>query len=327
MKPLITIVLYALITANLAYGNEALRSWNDTHSKQQIISFVEAVTIKESKDFVPIPERIAVFDNDGTLWVEQPAYTQLIFAMDRVKEMAGEHPHWKNTHPFKAVLEDDHQALVDSGAKGIMQLVMATHSGMNTEEFSSAVETWVKKTKDSRFGQKYPDLVYQPMLELLEYLRDNGFKIYIVSGGGVEFMRTFAEKVYGIPPEQVIGSSVKTQFEIVNGVPQLKRLPEIFHFDDKEGKPIAIQTFIGRRPILAFGNSDGDLQMLQWTAAGKHKSFCGLVHHTDAEREYAYDRESHVGKLDKAWKEADEKGWVLVDMKKEWKHVFSFDKQ
>jgi len=327
MKTFVTLLLCLLSIGNVAYGDEMLSSWNDAHSKQQIISFVETVTSEGSKDFVPVAERIAVFDNDGTLWVEQPVYVQLVFAMERIKEMAAEHPEWKNTQPFQAVLEEDYDALADSGSKGIMELVMVTHSGMNTEEFSQAVEKWINRATDSRFDQKYPDLVYQPMVELLQYLRSNGFKTYIVSGGGVEFMRTFAEDVYGIPPEQVIGSSIRTQFELVDGAPQLKRLPELFHFDDKEGKPIAIQTFIGRRPILAFGNSDGDLQMLQWTAEGKHKSLCGLVHHTDGEREYAYDRESHVGKLDKALEAAKERGWVLVDMKKEWKYVFPFEKE
>ena len=299
-----------------------LASWNDGTAKQAIIDFVAAVTKKGGPDYVPPAERIAVFDNDGTLWSEKPAYFQLLFAIDRIKALAPQHPEWKTQQPFKAVLENDIKALAASGEKGLIQLVMASHAGMTTDEFEQIVTDWLATAKHPKFKRPYTELVYQPMLDLLQYLRDNGFKTFIVSGGGIEFMRPFTEKVYGIPPEQVIGSSIKTKFEMQDGKPVLVRLPEIFFIDDKAGKPVGIQKFIGRRPIAAFGNSDGDLQMLQWTTAGKGKRFGLIVHHTDSEREYAYDKESHVGRLDKALDEAASKGWTVVDMKQDWKAIY-----
>jgi hypothetical protein len=272
-----------------------------------------------------VPEqRIATFDNDGTLWSEQPMYFQLFFAIDRVKSLAPQNPAWKTQQPFKAVLENDMQALAASGEKGLLELVMATHAGMTTTEFEQTVKDWLAAAKHPRFKRPFTDLVYQPMLEVLAYLRANGFKTYIVSGGGIEFMRPWTEGVYGIPPEQVVGSSIKTKFEIRNGKPVLVRLPEINFIDDKAGKPVGINQHIGRRPIAAFGNSDGDLQMLQWTAAGKGARFMFIVHHTDAEREWAYDRKSKVGHLDKALDEALTNGWTVVDMRQDWKIIYPF---
>ena len=308
-------------------GNDPLPSWSDGANKQSIMDFVQQVTSPDSADFVPTAERIAVFDNDGTLWSEKPVYFQLLFAIDRVKQMAPQHPEWKSTQPFKAVLDNDMDALADSGKKGLLELVMATHAGMTTAEFEKVASDWLATARHPRFKRPYTELVFQPMLELLDYLRANGFKTFIVSGGGIEFMRPWTEAVYGIPPEQVVGSRIKIELQLRDGIPVLVRLPEISFIDDKEGKPVGINEHIGRRPIAAFGNSDGDLQMLQWTAAGEGKRFMLLVHHTDAEREYAYDRNSHVGKLDKALDEADKHGWTLVDMKKDWKVIYPFEKK
>lgn len=326
LRPLFLVLIVVLGTL-LVFGTAgaqpgALPSWNDGAVKGQIVDFVQAVTDKTGKDYVAPTERIAVFDNDGTLWVEQPIYTQLAFALDRVKALASEHPEWKTTQPFKAVLENDIKTLAALGEKGLIQLVMASHAGMTTDEFVQIVTDWLATAKHPRFKRAYTELVYQPMLELLQYLRDNGFKTFIASGGGIEFMRTFTERVYGIPPEQVIGSSIKTKFEIRDGKPVLVRLPEFNFIDDKAGKPVGIHQHIGRRPIAAFGNSDGDLQMLQWTAAGSGASLMLLVHHTDADREYAYDRRSPFGKLDKALDQAGQHGWIVVNMRTDWKTVF-----
>ncbi len=301
---------------------DPLPSWNEGAIKQAIMNFVAEVTDKSNPNYVPPEERIAVFDNDGTLWSERPVYFQFYFAIDRVKALAPQHPEWKTTQPFKAVLENDPQALAASGEQGLMQLMMATHVGMTTAEFEQIVTEWINTAKHPTTGKLYTEMVFQPMLELLGYLRANGFKTYIVSGGGIEFMRPWTEEVYGIPPEQVVGSSIKTKFEMREDNPVLVRLPEIDFIDDKEGKPVGIHKFIGRRPIAAFGNSDGDLQMLQWTEAGEGKRLMLLVHHTDAEREWAYDRESPVGKLDKALDEATAKGWLVVDMKNDWKNIY-----
>lgn len=320
-----TLVLLTVF-ANKAYADaDPLPSWNEGAARQNILSFVAAVTDKTGPDFVPPAERIATFDNDGTLWTERPVYFQLLFAIDRVKALASEHSEWKTTQPFKAVLENDMDALADSGEKGLLQLVMATHAGNTTEEFSQIVTEWLATARHPKFKRPYSELVFQPMLELLAYLRANEFKTFIVSGGGIEFMRPWVEAVYGIPPEQVIGSSIKTKFEMRDGKPVLVRLPEINFIDDKEGKPVGINQHIGRRPIAAFGNSDGDLQMLQWAAAGEGKRMMLLVHHTDELREYAYDRKSHIGKLDKALDEAEEKGWTVVDMKNDWKVIYPFE--
>ena len=307
------------------WAQDLLPSWNDGLAKKTIVEFVGKVTKEGGPNFVSPRERVAVFDNDGTLWSEQPMYFQLFFAIDRVKAIAPQHPEWTEKQPFKAVLENDKKALVAAGEKGLLEVVMASHAGMTTEEFEKIVKDWLATAKHPRFNRPFTDLVYQPMLELLSYLRANGFKTYIVSGGGIEFMRPWTEKVYGIPPEQVIGSSIKTRFELGDGTPVLVRLPEINFIDDKAGKPVGIHQHIGRRPLAAFGNSDGDLQMLQWTAAGEGTRLMVLVRHTDAEREYAYDRQSPIGHLDKALDEAEKRGWTVVDMKHDFRRVFPFE--
>jgi phosphoglycolate phosphatase-like HAD superfamily hydrolase len=320
------LIWLSFTTLAIAKTTDPLPSWNNGATKTTIMQFVNNVTKKGGADFVPAAERIATFDNDGTLWIEQPMYVQLAFALDRVKAEAPKHPEWKDTEPFKSVLANDMNGVMASGEHGLLELIMATHTGMSVEEFNQIAKYWLTMSKHPKFKCPYTELVYQPMLELLSYLRANGFKTYIVSGGGVEFMRPWTEKVYGIPPEQVIGSSVKTKFELVEGKPVLMRLPEMDFIDDKDGKPVGIQKFIGRRPIAAFGNSDGDLQMLEWATATNRPHFALIVHHTDAEREFAYDRESAVGRLDKALDEAQQKGWTVVDMKKDWKRVFPFEK-
>jgi hypothetical protein len=323
-------ILWFLILSFAAVANarsiDPLPSWNNGPTKSAIVQFVKDVTKKGGADFVPPAERIATFDNDGTLWCEQPMYVQEVFALDRVKGLAPDHPEWKSTEPFKSVLANDMKGVMASGEKGLAEMLMATHAGMSVEEFNQISKYWLSQSKHPRFDRPYTELVYQPMQELLAFLRANGFKTYIVSGGGIEFMRPWTEKVYGVPPEQVIGSSIKMKYELVDGKPVLMRLPEIDFIDDKDGKPVGIQKFIGRRPIAAFGNSDGDYQMLQWTTANNGPHFGLLVHHTDAEREYAYDRDSAVGRLDKALDEAPKKGWTVVDMKKDWKRVFAFEK-
>ncbi|GLS43772.1 HAD family hydrolase [Methylobacterium brachythecii] len=321
-------VLVAVGLPRIAIAEQAdpLPSWNDTAPKQAIRTFVESVTRDGGHDFVPPAQRIAVFDNDGTLWGEQPMYFQLAFAIDRIKALAASHPEWKETQPYKAALEDDTKALAASGNKGIMEILAATHAGVTTEAFADTVAEWLQTARHPRFQQPYDKLVYRPQLELLAYLRANGFKTFIVSGGGVEFMRVFAERAYGIPPEQVVGSSIFTTLQIdAEGKPQLIKQPKIEFVDDGPGKPVGINRFIGRRPILAFGNSDGDQQMLEWTSAGDAPRLAALLHHTDAEREWAYDRASHVGKLDKALEEARLRGWTVVDMKRDWKRVFAFE--
>lgn len=306
----------------VAQTTDPLPSWRDGETKTAIIDFVGRVTTKGSSDFVPVEKRIATFDNDGCLWSEKPYYFQLAFAMDRVKALAKNHPEWKTQQPFKAVLENDLETLAQSGEKGLVQLVMASHAGMTTDEFAQVAKSWLDTKKHPRFDRRYRELVFQPMLELLAYLRANQFKTFITSGGGVEFIRVFAEEVYGIPPEQVIGSRIKTEFKVMDGQPVLVRLPELEFIDDGPGKPVGINMQIGRRPIAAFGNSDGDLQMLQWTASGEGPRFCLLVHHTDGDREWAYDRDSHVGRLDKALVEAGKSGWTVVDMKRDWKVIY-----
>lgn len=313
------------LTAGRAWSqNGPLASWNEGATKTSITKFVERVTTQGTPDFVAPAERIAVFDNDGTLWCEQPIYFQVAFAFDRIRAMAPQHPEWKTTQPFKALLEKDLKTFAATGEKGLLQVMAATHTGMTTDEFRQAVLDWAATAQHPRFERPYTELVYQPMLELLTYLRANGFKTFVVSGGGVEFMRPWMEKVYGIPPEQVVGSSGVVKFEIgADGKPSLIKAAKTEFVDDGPGKPVGINRFIGRRPILAFGNSDGDLQMLQWTAAGAGARFMGLVRHTDAEREYAYDRQSKIGKLDKALDEAAAKGWTVVDMKRDWNVIFS----
>jgi hypothetical protein len=316
------LLLVILGIAAEAKGGDPLVSWNDTPTKKAIYDFVENVTKPGSPDFVKPAERIAVFDNDGTLWCEQPMYVQLVFALDRVKAMAPPHPEWKEQEPFKAVLEGDMKAVAASGVKGMLEITLATHSGMSTDEFDRTLKEWLKTARHPRFDKPYTDLVYQPMLELLAYLRGNGFKTFIVTGGGIEFVRAFAEKRYGVPPEQVVGSYGELKLDMKDGKPILMKQPKLAFLDDGPGKAIGIENFIGRRPIMAFGNSDGDLQMLQYTTAGDGPRFALFVHHTDAEREYAYDRDSTVGRLDKGLDEAKERGWTVVDMKQDWKRVF-----
>jgi len=271
---------------------------------------------------VPVPERITTFDNDGTLWCEQPIPVQLAFALDRVNALAPQHPEWKEKQPFKAVTEHDIKSVLASGEHGLLELIMVSHAGMTTDEFEVIVKDWLATSKHPRFKRPYTELVYQPMLEVLAYLRANGFKTYIVSGGGIEFMRPWAEKVYGIPPEHVVGSSIKVKYEVRDGKPVLVRLPELDFNDDKAGKPVAIHKFIGRRPIMAFGNSDGDFEMIEWTTTAKGPRFGLIVHHNDADREYAYDRKAGLGRLDKGLDEAPKRGWVIADMKKDWKTIF-----
>ncbi len=310
-------------------GADPLPSWNEGVAKQAIVTFLNTVSDPNNPDYLPPADRVATFDNDGTLWAEQPYYFQLQFALDRVKAMSAEHPEWKDNPLFQAVLNNDIKTVLSFGEHGLLELVMTTHSGMTTEEFSQIVKEWINTAKHPKTNKLYKEMVYQPMLELLDYLRTNGFKTYIVSGGGIDFMRPWTEEVYGIPAEQVIGSSGKVKFEMRNlsngqagGQPVLVKLPEINFIDDKEGKPIGIHQFIGKRPIAAFGNSDGDLQMLQWTAAGNKTSLMVYIHHTDGEREWAYDRESSIGRLNKGLDEANEKGWIVVDMKNDWNKIY-----
>lgn len=322
----LTTVLASFLLAVPATAADQLPSWNDGPHKQAIVSFVEKATTEGTPDFVPPGERIAVFDNDGTLWSEQPIYVQGAFIFDRVKALSNQHPEWKENEPFKSLLKGDLETALAGGEAALAEIVMATHAGITTEEFSQIVKDWISTAKHPKTGKLYTEMVYQPMLELLAYLRASGFKTFIVSGGGIEFMRPWAEAVYGIPPEQIIGSSIKTKFELRDGAPVLMRLPELNTINDKEGKPVGINQHIGRRPIAAFGNSDGDLAMLQWTCSASGPRFCLYVHHTDGEREVAYDRKSHVGQLDKGLDEAATKGWTVVDMKNDWMRVFPNEK-
>jgi phosphoglycolate phosphatase-like HAD superfamily hydrolase len=330
MLVLVNDMLFSLAAMPLAVPlpqADPLPSWNNGPAKRAILEFVNDVTTEGSPAYVPPARRIATFDNDGTLWAEQPVYFQLAFAIDRIKALAEDHPEWKDTQPYKAVLENDLAALEAAGEKGILEILAATHAGMSTDEFNRIVAEWLRTARHPRFGVPYTDLVYQPMGELLVYLRDKGFKTFIVSGGGVEFMRVFADRVYGIPPEQVVGSTGVTRFELgPNGEPRLMKEAEVEFVDDGPGKPAAINRFIGRRPIFAFGNSDGDQQMLQYTAAGDGARFAGLVHHTDRLREWAYDRHSPIGKLDKALDEAAVRGWTVVDIASEWRVVFTLER-
>jgi phosphoglycolate phosphatase-like HAD superfamily hydrolase len=305
-------------------AGDPLPSWNDTASKKAIVTFVNRVTKQGSPEFVPEAERIATFDNDGTLWAEQPMYFQLLFALDRVKLLAPQHPEWQTSEPFASLLKGDVKGALAGGEPALFQIVMATHTGMTSGEFDQIVSDWIATAKHPVTRRLYTEMVYQPMLELVAYLRANGFKTFIVSGGGIDFMRPWTERVYGIPPEQVIGSSGKVKFQMRDATPVLMRLPEVDFIDDGPGKPVGINSHIGRRPIAAFGNSDGDLQMLQWARGGGGVRFALIVHHTDAEREWAYDRTSSVGKLDKALDAAQAEGWTVVDMKNDWAKIFPF---
>jgi phosphoserine phosphatase len=315
-------VLVFLVAGLAACAADPLPSWNDTATKRAIVGFVGRVTTAGSAEYVRPAERVAVFDNDGTLWCEQPMYFQLAFAMENIRKRAAEHPEWKEQEPYKTVLAGDVQRILDDAGLRMMILGEAAFSGMTTEEYSAAAKEWLRTARHPVYGRPYTECVYQPMLELLAYLRGHGFKTFIVSGGGVEFMRNFAERVYGIPPEQVVGSSAVNRFELRDGKPVLVKQGAVEFVDDGPGKAVGINRFIGRRPVMAFGNSDGDLQMLEYTAGGAGARFCAYVHHTDGEREVAYDRESHVGKLDKGLDEARAKGWTLIDMRRDWKTVF-----
>jgi phosphoglycolate phosphatase-like HAD superfamily hydrolase len=320
-----TVFASLLLSSALAFAADALSSWNDGATKQAIIGFVTSVTQTGSKQFVPAEDRVAVFDNDGTLWTEQPIYFQFAFMLDRVKALAPKHPEWKHKEPFRSILAGDMAGLAKSGEKGMIEVGMETHAGMTSEQFTGIVRDWFAASKHPRFGRPYDEITFLPMRELLDYLRANGFKTYIVSGGGIEFMRPVAEKMYGIPPEQVIGSYITTKYALRDGKPVLQRERAIGFVDDGPGKPVGINTFIDRRPIFVAGNSDGDYEMLRWVTAGDGPRLGIIVHHTDETREYAYDRRSHVGRLNKALTEAPERGWVVVDMKADWKRVFSFE--
>ncbi|MBP6679888.1 MAG: haloacid dehalogenase-like hydrolase [Saprospiraceae bacterium] len=307
-------------------GKDPLPSWNEGASKKAIFDFVAKTTKAGTSGFIPMPERIACFDNDGTLWSEQPMYFQFAFVMDRVKALAPQHPEWKETQPFKAVLEGDVKTALSGGEKSMMDLMMATHAGTTTEEFNKIVKDWLASAKHPLTNRPYTEMVYQPMLELLNYLRANGYKTYIVSGGGIDFMRPWTEAVYGIPPEQVIGSSLKLKYSMRDNGPVIEKLPEVNFVDDKAGKPVGIEQHIGRRPVFTAGNSDGDYEMLQWTAtATGYPRFGMIVHHTDEAREWAYDRTSSIGKLDRGLNDAAKYNWLIVDMKKDWKRIYSFD--
>jgi hypothetical protein len=306
-------------------GNDPLPAWNDGAAKSSITNFVDRTTTSSSPDFVETAQRIVTFDNDGTLWCEQPMYVQFAFALDRIRVLAPQNPDWKTTQPFKAVLEGDLKTLMASGQKGLVEIIAVTHAGMTADEFTRIVSDWLETARHPRFKRPYTEMVYQPMIELLAYLRANGFKTFIASGGGVEFMRPWSQPVYGVPPDQVIGSSIKTRFQMQGDIPVLFRLPEMNFIDDGPGKPVGINGQIGQLPIAAFGNSDGDLQMLQWaTMKGPGPHLGVLIHHTDAEREYAYDRKSDFGRLDKALDAATAMGWIIVDIKRDWNRVFAF---
>ena len=317
------LLLFLLLPVS-AFAQE-LPSWNDGKSKQAIVDFIKKVTTQGGADYVAPEDRIAVFDNDGTLWTEQPFYFQLGFILDRVKALAPQHPEWKEKEPFKSILAGDLKGIAKSGERGLVELVMETHAGLTTDDFRNIVIDWFATARHPKTGKPYNEMTFLPMRELLDYLRANGFKTFIVSGGGVEFMRPMTEKAYGIPPEQVVGSTITTQYALVGDIPVLNRLPKVDFVDDGPGKPVGINKFIGRRPILAAGNSDGDYEMLRWVMAGHGPHFAMIIHHTDADREYAYDRKSDFGKLDKALDEAESRDWLLVDMKADWKKIYAFD--
>src|SRR5256714_2158318 len=328
IQNLVTVALACLVvfmTTN-ALAADPLSSWNDTGPKKAIVEFVAKVTKEGSPDFVPPEQRIATFDNDGTLWCEQPMYFQMLFALDRVKALAPQHPEWKTKEPFASLLKGDVKDALAGGERTMLEIIIVTHAGMTTAEFEQIVADWIATAKHPKFKRPYTECIYQPMVELLAYLRANGFKTFIVSGGGIEFMRPWTEKAYGIPPEQVVGSSIKTKYEMRDGKPVLMRLPEMNFVDDKTGKPVGINSHIGRRPIAAFGNSDGDQQMLEWTQAGNGRLMMLLVHHDDAVREFAYGAESKIGTFsDALMAEAKKNGWTVISMKDDWKTIFAFE--
>jgi phosphoserine phosphatase len=312
----------AAVAAPSATPVDPLPSWNQGAAKTALLDFVGRTTKEGHPDFVSPAERIAVFDNDGTLWAEQPMYVQFAFALDRVKALAPKHPEWKTKPPFKGALEGDLGAVLASGESGLMQIIGATHAGTTTDEFGAIVSNWIASARHPGTRRRYTEMVYEPMLDVLKYLRSNGYKTFVVSGGGIEFMRPWVERVYGIPPEQVVGSRIKTKYEVRQGVPALLRLPEVDFIDDKAGKPVAIHQAVGRRPTIAFGNSDGDFEMLEWTTSARSPRLGVIVHHTDGEREWAYDRESPIGRLVRGLDEGPERGWVIVDMKNDWKVIY-----
>jgi phosphoglycolate phosphatase-like HAD superfamily hydrolase len=319
---LIIILVLMALGALTAVRADGLPSWNEGPSRAAIVDFVADVTDAGGSNFVPPSERVAVFDNDGTLWAEQPLYFQAIYIFDRIKSLAPEHPEWKTEEPFTSVLKGDHKAALAGGGEALLKMAAATHAGITAEEFNQSVRTWISTARHPKTNRPYNEMVYQPMLEALNYLRANDFKTFIVSGGGIDFMRVFAEETYGIPPEQIIGSSIKAGYEIRDGKPTIVKLPELNFIDDKAGKPVGIHQHIGRRPIAAFGNSDGDFEMLEWTTAGKSPRLGVIIHHTDADREWAYDRDSHIGRLDKALDGASQRGWVVVNMKSDWSRIY-----
>lgn len=320
------ILIFLAIAASPVCAQDPLPSWNDGAAKTSILEFVAAVSDENSPDYVEPGDRIATFDNDGTLWLEYPLYTQLLFALDRVRELAPQNPDWKTTQPFKAVLEGDLQAVAESGMKGLMEIVMATHAGMTAEEYEEIALNWLNTKKNQRFNRLYSELIYQPMVELLTLLRAKDFKTFIVSGGGIAFMRPVTERAYGIPPEQVVGSRVVTEYVVRDGKGVLVRKPEIGFIDDKSGKPVGIHEHIGKRPILAVGNSDGDFEMIEYTTSSAGRRLGVFIHHTDAEREYAYDRESKVGRLNRVLDEAERRGWIIVSMKDDWKVIWKAER-
>lgn len=322
---IVSIACFVAVALAVSRTDDALPSWNDGDARDALVGFVQRVTTTGGPDFVPPAERIAVFDNDGTLWAEQPLYFQALYIFDRVAELAPEHPEWKTTEPFASILKGDTKAALAGGEQALIELMSATHSGISTDEFADSVRLWLEKARHPKTGKRYDEMIYQPMLEVLEYLRANGFKTFIISGGGIDFMRVFAEEVYGVPPEQVFGSSIAAEYELIDGVPTIVKLPKVHFIDDKAGKPVGIHMHIGRRPIAAFGNSDGDFEMLEWTTAGPGVRLAMYVHHDDAEREWAYDRESHIGRLARGLDECESRGWVLTSMKEDWNRVFPFD--
>ncbi|MBV7533100.1 HAD family phosphatase [Chitinophaga sp. sic0106] len=309
-------------TALVTPEADPLPSWNSGDIKEAIIKYVESVTDSADKSYIPVQDRIATFDNDGTLWAEQPVYFQFFYALDKVREMAGQHPEWKTIEPFKSALMNDMGGIMRQGEKGVLAIVAATHAGMTTSQFDSSVSQWIDTAQHPVKKMHYTSMVYQPMLELVKYLQNNQFKVFIVSGGGIDFMRAWAEKVYGIPKDQIVGSSIKSKYEYNNGQPEIIKLAELDFIDDNVGKPVGIQKFIGRKPVFACGNSDGDLQMLQWAASNKYSNLELYIHHTDADREWAYDRKSAIGKLDAGLDEAQKKNWLVTDMKRDWKTIF-----
>ncbi len=322
MKNQLLSLALACLSLSIGSAAEALASWKDGANKKAIMAFVEKVTTKGSPDFVEPADRIATFDNDGCLWAEKPMYFQAFFIFDRIKKLAPEHPEWKEKEPFASVLKGDLKSALAGGEHALLEMTMATHTGLTSEEFDQVIREWLATSKHPQTGLRYNEMIYQPMLDLLDYLRANGFKTFIVSGGGIDFLRVFAEDAYGIPPEQVIGSSIKAKYEVRDGKPVIVKMPELNFIDDKEGKPVGIYQHIGRRPIFAAGNSDGDFQMLEWTTNGDGARFGMLVHHTDAEREFSYDRESSVGKLARGLDEGPKRGWKIIDMKNDWKTIF-----